>query len=92
MRRFTQEALASSINMSIDMIGRLERGTAQPSFETISRLCNALKIDAAFLFGGEVELDSDQLSSNTRALIDRIRSLRPDDVRRVEKAMDLIVR
>ena len=90
--RMTQEALAEAIAMSIDMVGRLERGTAQPSFETIARLCTALKVDAAFLFGGENSDQADTLNAQTRRLIDRVRLLRADDVGRVDKAIDLIVR
>lgn len=90
--RLTQEALAGAISMSIDMVGRLERGTSQPSFETIARLCNTLDVDAAFLFGAENSSRADTLPRETRGLIDRVRLLRPDDVKRVEKAIDLIVR
>jgi transcriptional regulator with XRE-family HTH domain len=88
----TQEALAAEINMSVDMIGRLERGTAQPSFETIARLSTALSIHPAFLFGGDVETTTLQYSSETAALIDRIRTLPDEDKRRVSSAIDLIVR
>lgn len=78
--------------MSVDMIGRLERGTAQPSFETIARLSTALSIHPAFLFGGDVETTTLPYSSETAALIDRIRTLPHEDQRRVSSAIDLIVR
>lgn len=78
--------------MSVDMIGRLERGTAQPSFETIARLSTALAIHPAFLFGAHVETTMLQHSSETAALIDRIRTLPDEDIKRVSTAIDLIVR
>ncbi len=35
---WTQTDLAESINMSLDMVGRIERGQAAPSFTTIDKL------------------------------------------------------
>ncbi|MCC5995843.1 MAG: helix-turn-helix transcriptional regulator [Oceanicaulis sp.] len=91
-RQLTQEALADAISMSVDMVGRLERGTTQPSFETIARLCSTLQVDAQFLFGGEEESTTMALPMDTRTLIDRIRTLSPEDVKRINTAVDLIVR
>lgn len=88
----TQEQLADAVSMSVDMIGRLERGTAQPSFETLARLCRALGVDVAFLFGGDGDALSTTSSAQTRRLIDRIRMMSVDDVDRAAKAIDLIVR
>lgn len=88
----TQEALAADINMSVDMIGRLERGTAQPSFETVARLSTALAIHPAFLFGADSESANYQVSTETAELMDRVRTLTDEDQRRVRAAINLIVR
>ncbi len=88
----TQEQLADTISMSVDMIGRLERGTAQPSFRTLAQLSNALDVEAAFLFGADPAPQSPLTSPQARNLIDRIRTLSADDIARTEKAIDLIVR
>lgn len=91
-RRLTQDQLAEAISMSVDMIGRLERGTAQPSFETLARLCSALDVDAAYLFGGDGDERFSNQNPQTRRLIDRIRTMPADEVDRAAKAIDLIVR
>ena len=91
-RSFTQEVLAAEINMSVDMVGRMERGTAQPSYETLARLVNALTISPAFLFGGDEDETTASQSTETTLLLDRIRVLSDDDKSRVSAAIDLIVR
>lgn len=47
----TQDDLAEKADLSLDMIGRLERGVTAPSFETIERLAAVLNIPEAVLFG-----------------------------------------
>ncbi|MBT4890555.1 MAG: helix-turn-helix transcriptional regulator [Rhodospirillales bacterium] len=37
-KRWTQSKLANSIGMSLDMIGRIERGQAAPSIATVDKL------------------------------------------------------
>ena len=91
-KNFTQEMLAAEINMSVDMVGRMERGTAQPSFETLARLVNVLAVSPAFLFGGGDEETIASQSTETTLLLDRIRVLSDDDKSRVSAAIDLIVR
>ncbi len=49
-RRVTQAQLAEQADLSTEMIGRIERGTTAPSFETIERLTKALEIPEAVLF------------------------------------------
>lgn len=50
-RRLTQAALAEKIGRSVDMLSRLERGDAAPSFDTITALVDALEVEPAELFG-----------------------------------------
>lgn len=52
-RRLTQAQLAEAAGLSLEMIGRLERGLTAPSFETIGALAVALGITPAELFGAE---------------------------------------
>jgi transcriptional regulator with XRE-family HTH domain len=54
VRGWTQAQLAERSGLSIDMIGRLERGSASASFDTIEVLAQALEISAAILFGGTI--------------------------------------
>lgn len=41
-RRWTQTELADHLNMSLDMVGRIERGQASPSLATLNHLAKAL--------------------------------------------------
>lgn len=47
----TQAQLAEQCDLSLDMIGRIERGDAAPSFETVEKLTAALGVSAPLLFG-----------------------------------------
>lgn len=67
----TQAQLATAIGRSIDLVSRMERGEAAPSFETLSMLCRALKIPPAVLFGGEATRHS---SEPARAELERLTS------------------
>ena len=49
----TQADLAERAGLSVDMITKLETGTASPSFRTIAALASDLGIDAAELFTSE---------------------------------------
>lgn len=46
----TQAELASRLNLSEEMIGKLERGSAGASFKTIEKLCNVFEVQPSDLF------------------------------------------
>jgi len=50
--RFTIEALAQRANVSAGRISQIERGIANPSFETLCRLASALGVSLGSLFEG----------------------------------------
>ena len=53
--RWTQADLAEQISMSLDMIGRIERGQASPSVTTLEQLARALDCEPAhFLMNSDV--------------------------------------
>jgi len=52
-RHLTQEQLAERVDVSIETIGKIERGAAAPSFETAERIALALDVAAAALFGSD---------------------------------------
>jgi transcriptional regulator with XRE-family HTH domain len=54
VKGWTQATLAEAGNLSLDMIGRLERGTVGPSFETIEILAKALNVSPIGLFTGQL--------------------------------------
>ncbi|MGP9821030.1 helix-turn-helix domain-containing protein [Salinarimonas sp. NSM] len=47
----TQSVLAERIEVSSDMISKMERGAAAPSFDTIERLCAVLEVQPTAFFG-----------------------------------------
>jgi transcriptional regulator with XRE-family HTH domain len=51
----TQEALAERVAVSIETIGKIERGVAAPSFDTVERIAQALGLPALALFGFGIE-------------------------------------
>ncbi len=48
--KMTQVQLASRIGVSVEMIGKLERGSAGASFKTIQKLCRVFDIPPNALF------------------------------------------
>lgn len=47
----TQAQLAEELDLSLDMVGRLERDIIAPSFKTLEKLCNVFRVDGEVLFG-----------------------------------------
>lgn len=48
-RGWTQTELADRLNMSLDMVGRMERGQASPSLATLSHLARVLDTQPEFM-------------------------------------------
>ncbi|PVM93641.1 helix-turn-helix domain-containing protein [Caulobacter endophyticus] len=75
LRRFrthlhmTQAQLAERIGRSTDLISRIERGEASPSFETIEQLTVVLGVPVHALFGGPVEMEA---GAEARTEIERL--------------------
>ncbi len=51
----TQAQLAEALGLSVEMVGKIERGTSSPSFETIEKLSDVLKVPTAVLFGANAD-------------------------------------
>lgn len=49
--KMTRDELAEKAGLSVDMIGRIERGQAAPSFDSITSLSAALDVPPAAFFG-----------------------------------------
>jgi len=70
-RGLTQAQLAGATDLSLEMIGRLERGLTAPSFETIASLATALQVTPAVLFGAEPS----GITGQRREVLERINKL-----------------
>ncbi len=54
-KQLTQEELAERSGLSYKFIGEIERGTGNPTIETVSQLAGALDIEIAELFSADHE-------------------------------------
>ena len=91
-RRLTQAQLAEATDLSLEMIGRLERGLTAPSFDTIAALAKALQVVPAVLFGAEPSA----ITGARRELLDRINRLlassSDEELKRVERVLAALLR
>ncbi len=55
----TQAELAEAAAMSVEMIGKIERGSAAPSMGAIDAIATALRTSVGALFGGVPAADAD---------------------------------
>ncbi len=51
-RSLTQSELADAVDISVEMVSRLERGVVGPSLDTVAELARVLHVPPAVLFGG----------------------------------------
>ncbi len=82
----TQAQLAEKSGLSLDMIGRLERGQAAPSFTTIGKLCDILAIPPYALFGGRFrdERSTSEQNARLQEINDMLAKLNACDLRWIE--------
>jgi transcriptional regulator with XRE-family HTH domain len=65
-RRLTQAGLAEQVSLSTEMISKIERGVAAPSFATIEKLSEILEVPEVVFFGVGLIVTGD--SERTRIL------------------------
>lgn len=71
-RKLTQEQLAERVDVSMETIGKIERGVAAPTFATAERIAEALGVPVAVLFGAS---EAEAVSGERGRLINRIGQL-----------------
>lgn len=49
-KKWSQDALAEAADLSCKFIGEVERGTVNPSLDTLRKIANALDVEIAALF------------------------------------------
>lgn len=69
-RGFTQESLAESAGLSVQYVGSIERGTANPSLSCLEQLADSLEVSVSDLLdiGKLKPTDRKQLDQLTRTL------------------------
>lgn len=69
-QRWSQEELGEYAELSYKFIGEIERGTVNPSLDTLLSIANALKVEIPRLFSGDqmLILKKNEISSIHSAL------------------------
>jgi len=91
---WTQGDLAEKADLSLDMIGRLERGTASPSLDSLFRLASVLEVPPAVLLGG-LPLDDRGDMERERKLqkiLAALGGVETRDLNRIERILSEVVR
>ncbi|HEC90918.1 MAG TPA: helix-turn-helix domain-containing protein [Alphaproteobacteria bacterium] len=90
----TQARLAEKGGLSLDMIGRLERGQAAPSFKTIGKLCEILAVPPEALFGGRsrYEISPSEQDVRLQEICDMLTELNATDLRWIESIIRTVLR
>lgn len=87
----TQADLAEALELSHDMVGRIERGTSAPSFETIDKLCTVLQIPVHSLFTAglspNIEGERGKILLSINAVLSRMNE---DNLRRASKVLEAL--
>lgn len=93
-KNWTQTGLSRQVGLSLDMIGRLERGQAAPSLETIEKLSAVFGVPAAILLGGAPFAEN--AASERERIMQRLFRLLSDaddkDLERVEQVLSAMLR
>jgi len=85
-RNMTQTELADRCGRSLELIGRIERGAAAPSFETIEAIATALQIPVRDFFGsGPHAVGTDDAMGR---VIVRLSRLSPADLAWAERLLE----
>jgi transcriptional regulator with XRE-family HTH domain len=85
----TQDQLAERVGRTVEMVNRIERGVAAPSFETLEALSAALETAPRDFFGlGQYEARAGG-DRGLERLLDRVAGLDPDDVDWIDRLVAL---
>lgn len=81
----TQSDLAEQANKSLDTVGKIERGSVAPSFETLSDFSRVLDVPVREFFGaGSYAAEAGRSDALVR-LVDRVSGLDNDDLEWIDR-------
>lgn len=80
LKGLSQIDLAERINVSKETIGKIERGTAAPSFRTLDKLCRELRISPRHLFPVSDYEDAKPASTALEKLISKASKLDDEEI------------
>ncbi|WP_366935850.1 helix-turn-helix transcriptional regulator [uncultured Chryseobacterium sp.] len=70
----SQFQIATEIDLSKDYIGRIERGTTNPTIDIIITICNFLEIDLLLVFSKMNQSQLDSMISETKILEEKLKN------------------
>ncbi|WP_294207692.1 helix-turn-helix transcriptional regulator [uncultured Chryseobacterium sp.] len=70
----SQFQMATEIDLSKDYIGRIERGTTNPTIDIIITICNFLEIDLLLVFSKMNQSQLDSMISETKILEEKLKN------------------
>lgn len=90
-KRLNQAELAERAGLSSEMISKIERGAAAPSFDAIRRLANSLDIPEAALFGlGPTVLDDSERTRLLTRIHAKLSRLNEDELARADRMLSAL--
>lgn len=81
----TQEQLAEKIDVSVQYISRLERGTVGMSMNTLASMCEVLKVSADYLLFGR------RTVTDISLVVNRLQYLTPTQLSIVERSINVTI-
>ena len=87
----TQAQLAEELDLSLDMVGRLERDLIAPSFKTLEKLRKVFRVDGVELFGTGVStgLKTDR-AKVLHVINSQLSHMSDKDLHRAKKLLDAL--
>lgn len=85
----TQSELADRANRSLDTVGKIERGSVAPSFDTLADFSKVLEVPVREFFGvGSYAAEAGRSDPLVR-LVDRVSGLDNDDVEWIDRLVTI---
>lgn len=85
----TQEVLAERMEVSVETVGKIERGVAAPSFETVEKLAAALGLSPLALFGcGDDAIPKGERGELLAHILSALADMNEEQMARAAKMLD----
>ncbi|MFW6049808.1 MAG: helix-turn-helix domain-containing protein [Myxococcota bacterium] len=85
--KLSQAALAERVEVSVELISRIERGRCLPSLGTLARLCDALSVTPNDLLGYEAPAGERDPADKLAAMLRAIPPGRRREIERIAEAL-----
>lgn len=91
-KRLTQAELAAQVSLSTEMISKIERGIAAPSFTTIEKLSEILEVPEVVFFGvGLIVMTDNERTRLLSKIQTKLSRLNEDQLARADTILGALV-